>query len=316
VSALMLSKERKNKPMIISMTGMSRHSLSEEGYMVTCEIKSLNSKYLDVNVKLPRTVSICEEEIRSLVRSKCRRGRVDVIIGVEAVEKPRHLPRIDPYAFRMYWNELMFLSKIIHNLRPPTISDVLSIPYVFHTPAVESLEDLEKEEKILCSIVIKACEEGLEKLGAMKRREGELLESVCQEHLKTIEALLDAIASRKDEMVLAMRDRMKERVSQLLADLSVSVDDHLILQEIAILADRTDISEELARLRAHVDHFRTLAFSDVTPADGKQLDFIVQEMHREANTMGSKSADLAISEFIVSLKTEIAKLREQVQNIE
>ncbi|MEJ5299447.1 MAG: YicC/YloC family endoribonuclease [Thermodesulforhabdaceae bacterium] len=302
--------------MIVSMTGISRHNVSEEGYIVTCEVKSLNSKYLDLNVKLPRKVNICEEEIRSLVRSKCRRGRIDLFVNVEAVEKPRNIPSIDPNAFRMYWNELVFLSKIIPDLQHPTISDVLSIPYIFSAPTMESLEDLEKEEKLLCSIVLKACEEALEKLGAMKRREGELLEAVCQKHLSIIESILNSIESRKSEVLLAMRDRMRERVSQLLADLSVKVDEHLILQEIAILADRTDISEELARLRAHVNHFRTIAFSNSTPADGKQLDFIVQEMHREANTIGSKSADLAISEFVVTLKTEIAKLREQVQNIE
>ncbi|MGC8720285.1 MAG: YicC/YloC family endoribonuclease [Thermodesulforhabdaceae bacterium] len=302
--------------MIISMTGMIRYSISEEGYAITCEIKSLNGKNLDINVRLPKLATMCEDKVRSVVRSKCRRGRIDLTVIVETTAKPKQLPHIDPYAFRFYYNELTILSKLIPGLRPPALNDLLSIPYIFETTASVDPEERLQEEERLCALILKACDEGLDKLHEMKRREGELLETVCDDHLRRIETLLNEVASRKDEVVIAMRDRMKERVDRLLQDLSATVEDHLILQEIAILADRVDISEELSRLRAHVAHFRKIAFSEKDFADGRQLDFLVQEMHREANTMGAKAADLVISEIVVALKTEIAKLREQVQNIE
>lgn len=298
--------------MILSMTGMSRHSISEEGYTINCECKSLNSKYLDLHIKLPRIASLCEELVRSLVKNKFRRGRVEIYFNIETSEKLRPIPRINHHVFKMYWNELNFLSKLIPNLKPPTLQDILSIPYIFDVPSVENSEEEEK----LCRLISKVCEECLEKLLEMKRYEGRSLEAICQEHISTIEHLLEEIEDRKDSVVVALRDRMRDRITKLIADLSGTVDDHLILQEIAILADRTDITEELSRLRAHVVHFKSLAFSDVNIADGRQLDFLVQEMHREANTMGAKASDILISEFVVSLKTEIAKLREQVQNIE
>ncbi|MCX7823531.1 MAG: YicC family protein [Syntrophobacterales bacterium] len=299
--------------MLTSMTGMIRHSINEEGYLVTCEIRSLNSKHLDVNVRIPKAVSICEESIRSLVKSKLRRGRIDLYINIESPKGLRSLPKLDHYAFRTYWNELTLLSKVIPNLGSPTLQDVLSIPYVFDTSPAEKEEE---KEEWLCRLMTKVCEEGLENLLEMKRHEGMALEAICEGHLRIIEKLLEEIDLRRENVVITIRERMKERVNKLLSDLSIRVDDHLILQEIAILADRMDISEELSRLRAHVAHFRSIAFSDKELADGRQLDFIVQEMHREANTMGSKASDLIISEIVVALKTEIAKLREQVQNIE
>lgn len=302
--------------MIISMTGMARHSISGEGYVVTCEFRSLNGKYLDLNIKLPRSAGMCEEIIRSLIKTRCRRGRIDVYINIEPVDKMRPLPRLDVRAFRAYWNELNLLSRLVPNLDPPTLRDVLSIPYIFDTSSAVDPDKQSEEEARLCELIAKACEEGLEKLSEMRLREGKLLEAECLKHLATIERLLDEVESRKDDMVIAVRDRIRERVERLLSDLSPGINDHLILQEVAIIADRTDISEELSRLRAHVVHFRTLALSPKEAADGKQLDFMVQEMHREANTMGAKSQDLAVSEIIVLLKTEIAKLREQVQNIE
>lgn len=302
--------------MIISMTGMIRHSITKEGYLITCEIRSLNGKNLDISIRLPKVAGICEDRLRSLVRSHCRRGRVDVTVSIEATAKAKELRRIDPYAFRFYRNELILLSKLIPGLHPPTLGDLLSIPYIFDTAESIDPEERSREEEQICELILEACEEGLQKLQEMKRREGELLKAVCDDHLQRIEKLLDDVTCRKDAVVKAVRDRIKERVGRLLQELSTTIEEHLILQEVAILADRMDISEELARLRAHVAHFRSIAFSDKSFADGRQLDFLVQEMHREANTMGAKSADLAISEIVVALKTEIAKLREQVQNIE
>ncbi len=303
--------------MILSMTGFVTHILSEGGYTVGVTVRSLNSRYLDLNLKLPRNFFQCEEPLRSLVKKMIRRGRIDLTVVVESEKKMGRFPPINEEAVKSYWYQLRELSRVLPDAKPPEFKDILLIPYIYDHLSFEMLsqENGELAEKS-CPVILKACQEAIERLNEVKAKEGRSLLRVFERILENMKSLVLAIESRRDEISSSLGERIKEKMKKVLEDASIVLDEHLILQEVALIADRIDITEEIVRLRAHIERFSELIFDEKNMADGKQLDFLVQEMHREATTMGSKLADLVVSENIVLLKTEIAKLKEQVQNIE
>ncbi len=295
--------------MIYSMTGYSRATLSNAGFSVTVDIKSLNGRNLDVVVRFPKEFVYLENDVRQNIKGKLRRGRVEVFVSVEIENPYLKAPPIDPEVFRSYWDQLVLLSVSTPSISFPSTGDIVRIPYVF-----DKSRD-EKSREIIEGLIVQSVHTAVDKLVQMRKEEGRMLEEACRKHLGVIENFVDRIEARRDVIVKSIRNNIVKRLNQLLEDVSISIDENRILQEAALLADRSDITEELVRLKSHIRHFVKL-LSEEEPADGRKLDFLVQEMQREANTLGVKSLDVELSALVVELKTEIAKLREQVQNVE
>ncbi|HDL89895.1 MAG TPA: YicC family protein [Thermodesulforhabdus norvegica] len=295
--------------MIFSMTGYSRAQISESGYSVTVDMKSLNGRTLDVLFRFPKGFMYLESEARSIVRKHLRRGRIECVVTVDVEDPKLKAPPIQPDVFLFYWNQITDLARSIPNSSFPTLSDVLRIPYIY-----DHSKD-EKQQELFSELLLRAVNEAVEKLVTMRLEEGSILEKACRNHLETIESIVESIEKRRDEVVADLRTKIFERMREILKEFSIDPDEEKIIQEVAFLAEKSDITEELVRLKGHISHFRKLLNADEA-VDGRQLDFLVQEMHREATTLGNKSADLEISVKVVDLKAEIARLREQVQNIE
>ncbi len=295
--------------MIYSMTGYSRVSLSDGGFSVTVDIKSLNSRNLDVVVRFPKEFIYLENDVKQNIKSKLRRGRVEVFVNIEIENPYLKAPPIDPEVFLSYWNQLVLISMSIPGVSSPSVGDIVRIPYVF-----DKSRD-EKSQEIIETLIVQSVHAAIDKLIQMRAEEGRMLEEACRKHLGIIEDFVNKIEARRGVIVNNIRDNITRKLKQLLRDVSISIDENRILQEAALLADKSDITEELVRLKSHIRHFVKL-LSEGQSADGRKLDFLVQEMQREANTLGVKSPDVDLSALVVELKTEIAKLREQVQNVE
>lgn len=295
--------------MIYSMTGYGKASVTKEGFTVTVEMRSLNGKTLDIAIRLPRGLGEFEPEIRQIVKKAIRRGKVDVFVGVDAKIPELKAPPINPELFRLYWYRLQEISCSLPGITSPRIEDLLRIPYIFEQIELKDYLGLFSES------IKEATISALEMLNSMRAREGQELERACYRYLENIEGGINLIEETREVSLRKLRDRLRDRVMELLRDFPVKIDENRLAQEIVFLAERSDIDEEIVRLKSHVRQFLFL-LGNPEPADGRQLDFLVQEMHREATTIGAKASDLEISQVAVVLKTEIAKLREQVQNIE
>ncbi|SFM62104.1 YicC/YloC family endoribonuclease [Thermodesulforhabdus norvegica] len=295
--------------MIYSMTGYGKASITREGFTVTVEMRSLNGKGLDVTVRLPRGLGEFEPEIRQIVRKAVRRGRVEVFVSVEATLPELKAPPINPDLFRLYWYRLQEISSSLPSIASPRFEDVLRIPYIFEQVELKDYLDL------FSGSVREVTRGALEMLVSMRAAEGEELRKACCKYLEKIEQAISAIEKIREASLLTLRDRLRDRIMELLRDLPVALDENRLTQEIVFLTERSDIAEEIVRLKSHIGQFRSL-LNDPEPAEGRQLDFLVQEMQREATTIGAKASDLDISQAVVVLRTEIAKLKEQVQNIE
>lgn len=295
--------------MLYSMTGYGKASITEEGFTVTVEIRSLNGKALDTIVRLPRGFVGYDHDVRSIIKERLRRGRIEVYVNLEALSPDLKAPSINAELFRAYWYQLTEISYSLPSGTSPKMGDVIHIPYIFEQNA------LEEHIEVFIGIMKKATQIALEKLISMREEEGRILAEACSQYLRNVEELSEEIENQRTHLLATLKERIHTRVCELLEDKSIVVDEYRLIQEVAFLTERSDITEEIVRLRSHIKHFQSLMASP-GPTDGRQLDFLVQEMQREATTLGAKASDLDIASKVVNLKTEIAKLREQVQNIE
>ena len=294
--------------MIRSMTGFGRGEYSDGKRNVIAEIKTVNHRYADITVKMPKRYSFAEEKIKGIIKQQVKRGKADVSIIVENLTEgditvSLNTPVADQYIARLReLQEKYLLGGDID------ISLVSSMPDV-----LKAIPDVADEEEVSASIC-RAVELAAANLDDMRIREGEKLAADLTARGETIKEIVRKISVRAPQVASEYKDKMYARIQELLED-KVDVPEERILVEAAIFADKASITEELVRLDSHMDQLRTF-LTEGGGAIGKKLDFLVQEMNRETNTIGSKANDLEITSLMLAAKSEIEKIREQVQNIE
>ena len=291
---------------MLSMTGYGKGEYTQEGLEIVCEIKTVNNRYLDVSIKAPRIFACMEDVIRNTVRKKLTRGHADVFVSVkDKRERPTALS-VDLALASSYVAAAKELKTAF-----PDVEDDLTISSLLRYPDVLKQEDAQTLDEALTSGVQVALETALDKLNEMRKVEGEKLKEDMLSRLSTIETLVAEISERAPLIQKEYREKLENRVREYLAE--TTVDEGRLLNEVAVFADRTNIDEELTRLRSHISQFKSICEEGIV---GRKLDFLVQEFNREANTTCSKSNDVTITRAGLALKNEIEKIREQVQNLE
>ena len=297
--------------MIRSMTGFGRGEYSDEISKVTVEIRSVNHRYLDIYVKMPRRYSFAEETIKSAIKERVHRGKVEVSVSVDNIGKSDSDVRLDKELASRYYNVLSELRDSFDFGEESRVSlSLLSkMPDVIvTTPAAE-------DEEAMAKRLLGATEKALDDFCSMREAEGEKLAADLSARADTIQKIKDHIEKRAPEIEKEYAAKFKARVEEILGGV-YEVPEERIALEAAIFADKANITEELVRLGSHISQLRGFLDSDGRNAIGKKIDFLIQEMNREANTIGSKSNDREITSNMLELKAEIEKVREQVQNIE
>ncbi|MEW5850560.1 MAG: YicC/YloC family endoribonuclease [Myxococcota bacterium] len=288
------------------MTGFGQGTGEAHGRAFTAEVRTVNHKYLDVKVRLPFGLAALEGRVQGVVRRHLQRGRVEVSVGVAAGGGPLLRPRVDAQLAGAYVDALRGLAGTLGLPGQISVSDLLRLHDVLLV--AEPALDLEQ----LGAGVERAVELALQSADRMRREEGAALRADLDARLATLDQMTDGLAARAPAAVTALQERLRTRVAELVRD--TTVDPVRLAQECALLAERADVAEELTRLRSHVAHFRKL-MGTAEPA-GRKLDFLCQELNREANTLSSKSASAEMASLVVDLKAEIERIREQVQNVE
>lgn len=292
--------------MVNSMTGFGRGEMEGLGYSFAVEMKSVNHRYSEVMVKMPRNFYSLEENIRKAILNKVNRGRVEVYINVKETEEKKRLVKVDKELALSYDNSLKELAQILDTAYNSDIYRLAALPEVLH------VEDEEIDMLSLWPILEKAVESALDALLQMRRIEGERMYQDLLGRLDYLRKATKDVAERSPLVVGEYQEKLKERLAVLLKD--TGIDESRLTMEVALFADRASIDEELVRLDSHFDQFEQ-ALQSAEPI-GRKLDFLVQEMNREINTIGSKANDLMITRTVVDAKSEVEKIREQVQNIE
>ena len=294
--------------MIKSMTGFGRGEYTDGKRSIIAEIKSVNHRYSDITVKMPRRYTFAEDKIKNTVKDKIRRGKVDVSIIVENITENDVNIKLNSMLAKQYYDNLTELRGEFD------LSGDISLQFLASLPDVmKAIPDVEDEEEITKAI-LEAVSEAAANLEKMRAVEGEKLAEDLIAKGEYIKEILDKIAERAPQVVTDYTARMKERIQELVGS-SVQVPEDRILVEAAVFADKCAIDEEITRLNSHLVQLRNIIEKSSQP-DGKKLDFLVQEMNREANTIGSKANDITITNYMLEIKSEIEKIREQVQNIE
>ena len=292
--------------MIKSMTGYGAGTSEAQGKIFTIEIKSVNNRYSDFNIKLPRIYSFLEDALRKRASSVINRGKVDIFFNVESSGVEASNVKVNMGLAKGYLDALRNLSEELDIQSNANAETFLRISDIF---TVEK-EDADNEE--ITNAVLSAMGDALDSYDKMRITEGEKLKEDLKEHLNFIENATKKIEKRSPEIVKEYQERLYARVRELLED--STIDDSRILTEVAIFADRVNVNEETVRLRSHISQFRKML--EQGGVVGRKLDFLIQEMNRETNTIGSKSNDLESSGIVIDIKAEIEKLREQIQNVE
>ena len=291
---------------MLSMTGYGKGSYEEGGLELTCEIKTVNNRYLDVSIKAPRIFAAYEDVIRTQVREKLTRGHADLFISLkDKREKPSTLT-VDTALAAGYVAAAEQIKKAF-----PALTDDLTVTSVLRYPEVLTQEDTQSLDEAMIEALKKALAMALDSLNVMRYVEGEKLKADMLNRVCVIEELVGKISVRAPLVAAAYREKLTARVKEYLD--GVQVDENRLLTEVAVFTDKSNIDEELTRLRSHIEQFREICKEGVV---GRKLDFLVQEFNREANTTCSKSNDVEITRLGLALKNEIEKIREQVQNLE
>lgn len=293
--------------MVKSMTSFGRAS-NEEGskYLFSVEMKSVNSRYLDVSVKLPRNIIALEERIRKLVNEKLSRGKVDVFINQKSYSNGDGVAKLNLKLAESYFNALKEIEKNFAVKNDITVTQIARFSDV-----ITIVEEEDSIEEIF-SIIKPLISEALVMMDKMRRVEGEKLKEDIISKIYEIETIVDNIESIADRVPSNYKKRLETRIKELLE--GYEIDESRIAQEIAIISDKSAVDEEITRLRSHLNQVRK-TFEEEGQI-GRKLDFIIQEMNREANTIASKSSDMDMTNYVINIKNLIEKIREQVQNIE
>ena len=295
--------------MIKSMTGYGRARETRNGRDLTVEVRSVNNRYLDCTVKMPRAYIFAEDAVKALVQKAVSRGKVDVFITIASGEDAGTAVSVNETLALAYLSAFQQLRQLGEGQVSPaacTAMELARFPDVLTVTKAE--EDLEAVSADICAVLAQA----LEAYNAMRETEGKKLAEDILGRLDTIERLTAAVEERSPQTVAEYREKLLARMQEVLQ--STTIDEGRILTEAAIFADKVAVDEETVRLRSHLSQLRDMLRGD-TPV-GRKLDFLIQEINRECNTIGSKCSDLTIARDVVDLKAEVEKIREQVQNIE
>ncbi len=291
--------------MIKSMTGYGKGEASYGGGSISVEIRSVNHRYGEIFVKLPRNLIAFENDVRKIVSERLKRGKIEVFVQHEQAAGGISLAVNTPLA-RAYFDAYNSLKNELG------LPDDVTLSLIASQKDVLSSEENRGVDESLGDALLAAARAGVESLEAMREKEGAALLDDLRKRMETVAGLVREVGRRAPAVVSDFAVKLKERLAQLVADSSVG--DERLAQEVAIMADRCDITEELVRLDSHLKQFdAALALGEPV---GRKLDFLLQEMGREVNTLGAKANDAEIAYRVVDLKTEIEKIREQVQNIE
>ena len=292
--------------MIKSMTGYGSAKGTVEGLEISVELKSVNNRYLDTSVRMPRSFLFAEELVKSCVQKHISRGKVDVFVSVSSAGAADVAVQVNEALAKGY------VDAVRHLAAEFGLSDELSALSVARFPDVLSVEKKDMDAEAVSAGLARITEEALRDFDSMRLREGGKLRDDVLDRLKTIDALVSVVEEKTPETVAAYRKRLETKMAEVLG--TAGIDENRILAEAAVFADHIAVDEETVRLRSHMAQLQGMI--DGNSPTGRKIDFLIQEFNREANTIGSKCQNSEIAHVVVDLKSEIEKIREQIQNIE
>lgn len=288
-----------------SMTGCGNGRIRKDGWEVTAEIRTVNHRFLDISLRLPRNLVFLEQTIRNGIGARIRRGHADVFLTVRNTETSAVQAEAD---FDLAAHYLRIAAELAE--KTGTEND-MTVSRVLRMEGVTSVTEREMDQEKVAALCAEAVDAAMDQVVAMREKEGENLRDDLDTHLKEAAVLREKILARAPGVVADYREKLETRLKAMGAE---GIDPQRLAQEVAITADRCAIDEELSRLLSHIRQMET--YLDAKEEIGKKMDFLIQEMNREANTIGSKASDAEIAQHVVDLKSEIEKLREQIQNVE
>lgn len=291
--------------MVRSMTGFGRSSLNQDGYEVSCELKTVNHRYFDVHARIPRRYSFLEENIKDELKKDLQRGRIEISINIEKTKDTARNIKVDKGLAIAYYDSLKDLADNLN------ISSEFRVIDIFRLPDVFNLTDEQEDPDQIWAILKESLNEAVASLVEMRSKEGSnLAEDIAQRNAYILSAV-EKLEERSPTVALEYQEKLSKRISDMINNVA---DEARIIQEAAIFADKASVTEEIVRLKSHISHLNELLSS--SQAVGRKLDFLVQEMFREINTVASKANDIEMSQIVVDVKAELEKIREQIQNIE
>ena len=288
-----------------SMTGYGMARRGGEGREVSVEVRSVNHRYLDIGLRMPRSLGFAEDLLRKGIGQWAARGHFDVFVNYRNTRADARTVTLNEGLAQAYCRAFDGLRSGV------SLRDDLTLATLARMPDVLQVAETEEDQEAVCALISQALEDALAALNAMRLREGEQLKLDCRQRLETLERQLRTVEERAPLVVREYQQRLHARIEELMG---AAPDPVRIAQEVAQYADRCAVDEETVRLNSHIAQFR--AALEAGDPVGRRLDFLVQEMNREVNTIGSKAADLTITNCVLAMKNEIEKIREQVQNIE
>lgn len=288
------------------MTGYGRCQQMLDGRDITVEIKSVNHRFLEFSARVPRAYGFLEEKLKTYAQGKVSRGKIEVGVAIQTLETPNTQVEINQELAGAYISALRELGHVYH------LQDDLTLSAISRFGDIFTVRKAPEDEDAIWEAVRQVTDEALERFVSMRETEGLRLEQDLTGRLDAIEQLVGKVKEQSPRTVEAYRERLEAKIAEVLADRQI--DESRILTEAAIFADRIAVDEETVRLTSHIGQFREILTHEGSV--GRKLDFLVQEMNREANTIGSKAQDVAIAQVVVDIKSEIEKIREQIQNIE
>lgn len=293
--------------MAVSMTGFGRGEYKDDNYYFLVELKTINHKYADINIRLPRKISFLEDKARNLIKDHIKRGRVDLYIKLDLLGSEDVNLKFDETLASQYVNILTQIKDKFD------VIDDISVMNIAKFADVIKTEEKEEDEDLLWSMFKIALEESLKNLKEMRNEEGKKLAEDVIMRCNLLKNYIDEIEKYSYNVVIDYKEKLNNRISEILEDSSL-IDENRLAQEVAIYADKSSITEEIVRFNSHIEQLKNTVIKN--DSIGRKIDFLIQEMNRETNTIGSKSSNLNITNLVVEIKSELEKIREQIQNIE
>lgn len=288
-----------------SMTGFGRASLERNGRNYIIEIKTVNNKYNDISIRLPRSVSFMEEEIRKYTAKRITRGKTDITLNLYDYSDKIKKIVLNKELAKDYINQLKEIAQENNVSQEINVVDVAKLPDICNIVQSDDTEEIQKE-------IIECLEQAIDNLLQMRTAEGENIKHDLEARISRAEQIIEQISADSTGLIKEYVVKLKKRVTELLE--GEQIDENRIAEEAVIYADKTSIEEELTRLNSHTKQFREII--NANGAIGKKLDFLIQEMNRETNTIGAKSGSNNITKLVIDMKVELEDIREQIQNIE
>lgn len=294
--------------MIKSMTGFGRCEAEINGREITVEIKSVNHRYFEFSCRTPRGYNFLDDKLKSYVNSRVSRGKIDMFVTIGASDETPSEVTVNHQLVSGYLNAMKEISETYDISNDVTVVSLSRFPEVF------TVHKAAEDEEQITEDVLSVAKTALDSFVSMRETEGEKMKADILSRAKTILTIVEEIEERSPQTVKEYEARLLEKIKQTLENYDVNVDEQRVLTEVAVFADKIAVAEETVRLRSHFDQLEK--FLEYSESVGRKIDFIIQEMNREANTIGSKVQDAVLAHKVVDIKSEIEKIREQVQNIE